>query len=453
MFQETEAFSSIQIAEFTGYIKSTILTVVKLMPNQRIVRGMNIRGPGVAVGTVIVGEVATSGIFGKSTPKGGPGRYVVSLPQTVGTSAALIDMRGTLVSGTRMPEPIKPGSSLVPLPPPPTVPAVPSGSSLPPLPMTHPLYPLTQMIPPAITPSTVAQAGFSWPRKPFVPPPPPPPPPPSGGGPASTDHQEMLDFLQNENRTNMSELERLRAEFSKSQSIYSTEPAVIRAVDKYIGNMSLYRDDITRSLDSKVIPNLQVYRRSHEGRKGPLDNLRLLIEAMNNRMKLYNKLAEDIKNGSVITVARIKEEIASANSLVTKYESAYNATGRADEVPFNVSQDLFEVRIQRPLPLLEFPSSAGPGPSSAGPGSSTNTSPSWGIPLTRSKNPALYDQIVANPNPAIWELILKAYNPPFLYPTDLPTTTTTSTLRSISGFSDYKGKIASWTESFAPFEN
>ena len=175
-------------------------------------------------------------------------------------------------------------------------------------------------------------------------------------------------------------------------------------------------------------------------------------------MNLYNKLAEDIKNGSGITVARIREEIASANSLVTKYKSAYEASGRADEVSFNVSQQAFAVQIQRPLPLLELPSSAGPR-------SSTNTSPSWGIPLTRSKNPALYDMIAAYPNPAIWEPLLKAYNPPFLFPTDLPTNTTTlptntttlstntTTLRSISGFSDYKGKIASWTESFAPFEN
>ena len=174
---------------------------------------------------------------------------------------------------------------------------------------------------------------------------------------------------------------------------------------------------------------------------------------MNNRMKLYNKLAQDIKNGSGITVARIREEIASANSPVTKYKSAYKATGRADTVPFNVSQDIFEVPIQMPLPLLEFP------------GSSTNTSPIWGIPLTRSNNPMLYDMIAANPNLAIWEPVLKTYNPPFLFPTDLPTNTTTlptntttlstntTTFRSISGFSDYKGKIASWTESFAPFEN
>jgi hypothetical protein len=72
-------------------------------------------------------------------------------------------------------------------------------------------------------------------------------------------------------------------------------------------------------------------------------------------------------------------------------------------------------------------------------------------------NPALYDKIVANPNPAIWTPLLKAFNPPFLYPTDLSTattaTTTASTLRSIAGFSDYKGAIASWTENFAPFEN
>lgn len=376
MFQETEAFSALLRAEFSGFILGTTLTVTKLMARSQIVKGMRISGPGVASGTVIVGT---------STPRGGPGRYIVSVRQNVGTSGAPIPMRGTFVSDGRVPEP------------------------------------------------------------------PPPPPPPSGGGPASTEHKEMLDLLQNENRTNMSELERLRAELSKSKSIQSTELAVIQEVDKYIGNMSLYRDDITQDLDKKVIPNLQEYRRSHERRKGPLDNLRLLIEAMNNRMNLYNKLAEDIKNGSGITVARIREEIASANSLVTKYKSAYNATGRADEVSFNVSQQIFAVQIQRPLPLLELPSSAGPG-------SSTNTSPSWGIPLTRSKNPALYDMIAAYPNPAIWEPLLKAYNPPFLFPTDLPTNTTTlptntTTLRSISGFSDYKGKIASWTESFAPFEN
>jgi hypothetical protein len=64
--------------------------------------------------------------------------------------------------------------------------------------------------------------------------------------------------------------------------------------------------------------------------------------------------------------------------------------------------------------------------------------------------------IAANPNPAFWEPLLKSYNPPFLYPTDLPGNASTiraTSLASIAGFSDYKGAIASWTESFAPFEN
>lgn len=42
------------------------------------------------------------------------------------------------------------------------------------------------------------------------------------------------------------------------------------------------------------------------------------------------------------------------------------------------------------------------------------------ITLTRAANQTLYDMIVASPNPALWEPILKSYNPPFLYPTDLP---------------------------------
>jgi len=40
--------------------------------------------------------------------------------------------------------------------------------------------------------------------------------------------------------------------------------------------------------------------------------------------------------------------------------------------------------------------------------------------LTRAVNQTLYDMVVASPNPALWEPILKSYNPPFLYPTDLP---------------------------------
>lgn len=42
------------------------------------------------------------------------------------------------------------------------------------------------------------------------------------------------------------------------------------------------------------------------------------------------------------------------------------------------------------------------------------------ITLTRAVNQTLYDMIVSSPNPSIWEPILKSYNPPFLYPTDLP---------------------------------
>jgi len=75
--------------------------------------------------------------------------------------------------------------------------------------------------------------------------------------------------------------------------------------------------------------------------------------------------------------------------------------------------------------------------------------------LTRAVNPQFYDMIVANPNPAVWEPVLKMYNPPFLYPTDFPTSPSTLRLMDprIAGFSDYKGAIASWTENFAPFEN
>ena len=42
------------------------------------------------------------------------------------------------------------------------------------------------------------------------------------------------------------------------------------------------------------------------------------------------------------------------------------------------------------------------------------------ITLTRAVDQKLYDMIVTNPNPALWEPLLKSYNPPFLYPTDLP---------------------------------
>jgi hypothetical protein len=42
------------------------------------------------------------------------------------------------------------------------------------------------------------------------------------------------------------------------------------------------------------------------------------------------------------------------------------------------------------------------------------------VTLTRVLNQTLYDMVVATPNPAIWEPVLKSYNPPFLYPTDLP---------------------------------
>jgi hypothetical protein len=42
------------------------------------------------------------------------------------------------------------------------------------------------------------------------------------------------------------------------------------------------------------------------------------------------------------------------------------------------------------------------------------------VTLTRVVNQTLYDMVVATPNPAVWEPVLKSYNPPFLYPTDLP---------------------------------
>jgi hypothetical protein len=42
------------------------------------------------------------------------------------------------------------------------------------------------------------------------------------------------------------------------------------------------------------------------------------------------------------------------------------------------------------------------------------------VVLTRAVNQQLYDMIVVNPSPAAWEPLLKLYNPPFLYPTDLP---------------------------------
>jgi hypothetical protein len=42
------------------------------------------------------------------------------------------------------------------------------------------------------------------------------------------------------------------------------------------------------------------------------------------------------------------------------------------------------------------------------------------IVLTRAVNAQLYDMIVTSPNPALWEPILKGYNPPMLFPTDLP---------------------------------
>jgi hypothetical protein len=236
----------------------------------------------------------------------------------------------------------------------------------------------------------------------------PPPPPPSGSsglphsgvGPGSPEHKKFLAFLQNENITNMSDLERLKDELIKSQSIQSTELAVIQAVDSYISNMSLYRDDITQNLDKKVIPNLQKYRRVTGEREGQLVKLRLLIPAMNNRINLYNKLAEDIQNGKSLDV--VQEETYSANLQHTKDMSAYNATGRVMEQP--VSQQVFAFKIQRPLPLLQLPSAAGPG-------NSTNTS------ISSSSH---YGN---------------------------------STINSISSFSDYKGKIASWTESFASFEN
>jgi hypothetical protein len=121
---------------------------------------------------------------------------------------------------------------------------------------------------------------------------------------------------------------------------------------------------------------------------------------MNNRINLYNKLAEDIQNGKSLDV--VKEETYSANLQHTKDMSAYNATGRVEEQ--RLSQQGFTVRPQRPLPQLKLPSAAGPG-------SSTNTS----IPGSSHYG--------------------------------------NSTNTSISGFSDYKGKNISWTESFAPYEN
>jgi hypothetical protein len=42
------------------------------------------------------------------------------------------------------------------------------------------------------------------------------------------------------------------------------------------------------------------------------------------------------------------------------------------------------------------------------------------VVLTRALNNDLYNNVVAFPGQAFWEPILKTYNPPFLYPTDLP---------------------------------
>jgi len=55
-------------------------------------------------------------------------------------------------------------------------------------------------------------------------------------------------------------------------------------------------------------------------------------------------------------------------------------------------------------------------------GMPTNLAASAAAPvvLTRALSQSLYDSILGNPNPALWEPILKLYNPPFLYPTDLP---------------------------------
>jgi hypothetical protein len=467
--------------------------VLRVLTRQPIVRGMTIRGPGVAVGTVIVGELSTPrmfGVLGKSTPNGGLGRYVVSKPQNVGTGPAPIAMTATLVSGPR-PDPPGPGQRLPPLPsnhplypltrtnppgisvevlakagfswpmintappitpppitPPPNTPG--SGQPLRLLPTSHPLYPMTQTNPPGITPANLAQLGYAWPTGP---PPPPitpgsgrqPPPPPITPGSVTPEHKQILDTLQNENNTARSDMARLRDDLLKSEKIHSNGGVTIRQVNTYISNMTLYRDDITQDLDKKVRPNLNAYAGIIKENEGKLVKLRSLMEATRKRMTVFERLEQQIQNGSGITVAELKREIDSINREFEIASSAYNSTGSVDVPP--IGPNVFTVTIQRPLPLLQLPSVEAPG---------SSTAPSWGIPLTRARNPQLYDMIAANPNPAMWAPLLKSYNPPFLYPTDLSGNASTiraTSVTSIAGFSDYKGAIASWTESFAPFEN
>lgn len=106
-----------------------------------------------------------------------------------------------------------------------------------------------------------------------------------------------------------------------------------------------------------------------------------------------------------------------------RVEKAYNdafapaASGASGALPvLPVTSDFY--RLTQTVPPLITPEQL----AALGFRMPTNLAASAAAPitLTRAMSSTIYDSIVANPNPAFWEPVLKSFTPPFLYPTDLP---------------------------------
>jgi hypothetical protein len=227
----------------------------------------------------------------------------------------------------------------------------------------------------------------------------------------------------------------------------ANESGRLNTANDYVATITQIITNIQNDLQNKSQKNIEIFTKNIEENHRRLDILNRILAAGRN---LTNTLSSVIKN---LNINRISEtdalqQVSAAEREFDRAREEYNVLGPPREVRFSPSNIMISVPT---FPELVFPEAQAPGfavPSNlvSGP-----------VVLTRAINPTLYDQIVANPNPAIWEPILKAYNPPFLYPTDLSgnalSTIRATNVTSIAGFSDYKGAIASWTESFAPFEN
>jgi hypothetical protein len=165
----------------------------------------------------------------------------------------------------------------------------------------------------------------------------------------------------------------------------------------YVSNIAEIVTTIQNDLQNNSLKNIEIYRKNTEENNRRLGMLTRLLAAGRN---LTNRLSSVIRqlDSNSISQDEAQRQISEAEGEFNRARNEYNAAGPPRELPFAPKNVMVSVPK---FPELVFPSVATPGNSS-----------------------------------------------------NLPTTMSVSTtVRSIAGFSDYKGAIASWTESFAPFEN